>query len=81
MTNPQDPQLVHEVLSVLRKLAEQGDMTMLLVTHEMKFAREISDRVLFFDQGVIIEEGPPSQIFTSPQQQRTQEFLKTVLEA
>lgn len=81
VTSALDPELVHEVLSVLRKLAAESDMTMLLVTHEMNFAREIADRVLFFDGGVILEEGPPSQIFSSPQEQRTQEFLKTVLEA
>jgi len=81
VTSALDPELVHEVLNVLRKLAEKSDMTMLLVTHEMNFAREIADRVLFFDGGVIREEGPPSQIFTQPKQQRTQEFLKTVLEA
>lgn len=81
VTSALDPELVHEVLSVLRKLAKKSDMTMLLVTHEMNFAREIADRVLFFDKGVILEEGPPSEIFTQPKQQRTQEFLKTVLEA
>ncbi|MBI1249167.1 ectoine/hydroxyectoine ABC transporter ATP-binding protein EhuA [bacterium] len=81
VTSALDPELVHEVLSVLRKLAKKSDMTMLLVTHEMNFAREIADRVLFFDQGVILEEGPPSEIFTAPAEQRTQEFLKTVLEA
>ncbi|QDU77142.1 Arginine transport ATP-binding protein ArtM [Bremerella volcania] len=81
VTSALDPELVHEVLNVLRKLAEKSDMTMLLVTHEMNFAREIADRVLFFDSGVILEEGPPSEIFTEPKQQRTQEFLKTVLEA
>ncbi|RCS46100.1 ectoine/hydroxyectoine ABC transporter ATP-binding protein EhuA [Bremerella cremea] len=81
VTSALDPELVHEVLSVLRKLAAKSDMTMLLVTHEMNFAREIADRILFFDGGVILEEGPPSQIFTAPQEARTQEFLKTVLEA
>ncbi|MEX1042063.1 MAG: amino acid ABC transporter ATP-binding protein, partial [Pirellulaceae bacterium] len=81
VTSALDPELVHEVLNVLRKLAHETEMTMLLVTHEMQFAREISDRVLFFDQGVILESGPPEQIFTAPTQERTQEFLKTVLEA
>ncbi|WP_207398935.1 ectoine/hydroxyectoine ABC transporter ATP-binding protein EhuA [Bremerella alba] len=81
VTSALDPELVHEVLSVLRTLAKKSDMTMLLVTHEMNFAREIADRVLFFDGGVILEEGPPSQIFTQPKEPRTQEFLKTVLEA
>ena len=81
VTSALDPELVHEVLAVLRKLATESDMTMLLVTHEMNFAREIADRVLFFDGGVILEEGSPEKIFTNPEQQRTQEFLKTVLEA
>lgn len=81
VTSALDPELVHEVLNVLRKLAHETEMTMLLVTHEMQFAREISDRVLFFDHGVILESGPPEQIFTEPTQERTREFLKTVLEA
>ncbi|MEW4451534.1 ectoine/hydroxyectoine ABC transporter ATP-binding protein EhuA [Bremerella sp. JC817] len=81
VTSALDPELVHEVLAVLRKLASASDMTMLLVTHEMNFAREIADRVLFFDSGVILEDGPPEEIFTNPTHQRTQEFLKTVLEA
>ena len=75
-----DPELVGEVLSVLRQLAEETDMTMLIVTHEMRFAREVADRVLFFDQGQIREEGPPEKIFTNPEHERTREFLKAVLE-
>lgn len=75
-----DPELVGEVLSVLRQLAEETDMTMLIVTHEMRFAREVADRVLFFDQGQIREEGPPEKIFTNPDHERTREFLKAVLE-
>ncbi len=75
-----DPELVGEVLSVLRKLAEETDMTMLIVTHEMGFARDVSDRVLFFFDGQIHEEGPPEKIFTQPERERTQLFLKAVLE-
>ena len=81
VTSALDPELVGEVLGVLRMLARESDMTMLIVTHEMKFARDIADRVLFFDQGVILEEGPPEQIFTSPRQARTREFLTSILEA
>jgi polar amino acid transport system ATP-binding protein len=75
-----DPELVGEVLNVLRKLAEETDMTMLIVTHEMGFAREVSDRVLFFYDGQIHEQGTPEQIFTEPQRERTQAFLHAVLE-
>jgi len=81
VTSALDPELVGEVLSVLRKLAHETDMTMLIVTHEMSFAREIADRVLFFDQGIILEEGLPDQIFTSPRQDRTREFLARILES
>ncbi|EAQ79294.1 ectoine/hydroxyectoine ABC transporter ATP-binding protein EhuA [Blastopirellula marina] len=80
VTSALDPELVHEVLSVLRKLAKETDMTMLLVTHEMAFAREIADRVLFFDEGRILESGPPAEIFTSPKEERTQQFLHSVLD-
>ncbi|MFI4874249.1 MAG: ectoine/hydroxyectoine ABC transporter ATP-binding protein EhuA [Blastopirellula sp. JB062] len=80
VTSALDPELVHEVLSVLRRLAKETDMTMLLVTHEMAFAREIADRVLFFDEGKILESGPPSEIFSSPREERTQQFLHTVLD-
>lgn len=73
-----DPELVGEVLGVLRQLREEG-MTMVLATHEMGFARELADRVCFMDGGVIVEEGPPAQIFTAPQVARTQEFLRSVL--
>ena len=73
-----DPELVGEVLNVLRQLRAEG-MTMLLATHEMGFAREVADRVCFMDGGVIVEEGPPAQIFTAPQRQRTQDFLRAVL--
>jgi polar amino acid transport system ATP-binding protein len=77
-TSALDPELVGEVLKVMRQLAEEG-MTMLVVTHEMGFAREVADRVTFMDGGVIVEEGPPEQIFGAPQQERTQSFLRKVL--
>lgn len=75
-----DPELVGEVLAVLRDLAAGGGMTMIVVTHEMAFAREISDRVLFFDEGRIVEAGPPDQLFTAPTEARTRRFLEAVLE-
>ena len=78
-TSALDPELVGDVLKVIHRLAEEHDLTMLLVTHEMDFARRISDRVCFFDQGAIREEGPPEQIFTEPKNKRTQEFLHAVL--
>ena len=78
-TSALDPELVGEVLKVIQRLAEEHDLTMLLVTHEMDFARRISDRVCFFDQGAIREEGPPEQIFTAPKHARTKEFLHAVL--
>lgn len=81
VTSALDPELVGEVLAVLRKLAAETEMTMLIVTHEMKFARDIADRVLFFDGGAILEEGPPKQIFTQPREPRTREFLTSVLDA
>ena len=77
-TSALDPELVGEVLKVMRQLAEEG-MTMVVVTHEMGFAREVADRVLFMDGGVIVEEGQPEQIFSAPQQERTQSFLRKVL--
>jgi len=79
-TSALDPELVGEVLNVIRKLAEEHDLTMLLVTHEMNFARQISDRVCFFDEGRMLEEAPPEQLFTDPKEARTREFLKAVLE-
>lgn len=78
-TSALDPELVGEVLSVIQRLAEEHDLTMLLVTHEMQFAKQISDRVCFFDKGRIVEEGPPEQLFTEPREQRTREFLDTFL--
>ena len=80
VTSALDPELVGEVLGVLRQLAHESDMTMLIVTHEMNFARDIADRVLFFDHGVILEEGPPQDIFQNPKQSRTREFLTSILE-
>ncbi|HKV84104.1 MAG TPA: ectoine/hydroxyectoine ABC transporter ATP-binding protein EhuA [Ktedonobacterales bacterium] len=77
-TSALDPELVGEVLKVMRQLAEEG-MTMVVVTHEMGFAREVADRVIFMDGGVIVEEGKPEQIFSAPQQERTQNFLRKVL--
>jgi len=78
-TSALDPQLVGEVLGVIRSLASEHDLTMLLVTHEMRFAREVSDRVCFFDKGKIVEQGDPEQIFSNPKQERTREFLQSVL--
>jgi polar amino acid transport system ATP-binding protein len=80
ITSALDPQLVSEVLSLVRELAEVG-MTMIIATHEMSFAREVADKVCFLDAGVILEEGPPDQIFSSPQEPRTREFLARVIEA
>ncbi|MEX2374209.1 MAG: L-cystine ABC transporter ATP-binding protein YecC, partial [Dehalococcoidia bacterium] len=80
VTSALDPELVGEVLGVLRDLAENTSMTMLLVTHEMGFAREIGDRVMMFDAGRIVEQGPPEQIFGDPQQPRTRDFLRAVLD-
>ena len=79
VTSALDPELVGEVLSILRKLAHDTQMTMLIVTHEMNFARDVADRVIFFDKGRVAEEGPPTKIFTQPENPRTQEFLKAVL--
>jgi polar amino acid transport system ATP-binding protein len=81
VTSALDPELVEEVLNVMRRLARETDMTMLLVTHEMSFAHDFADRVLFFDGGRIIEEGPPDRIFTKPRQERTQAFLRKILAA
>ncbi|GGF94717.1 amino acid ABC transporter ATP-binding protein [Paenibacillus aceti] len=77
-TSALDPEMVGEVLDVMKKLADKG-MTMVIVTHEMGFAREVGDRIIFMDQGQILEQGPPEQLFGAPQQQRTKEFLSKVL--
>ncbi len=77
-TSALDPEMVGEVLDVMKQLAEDG-MTMVVVTHEMGFAREVGDRVLFMDEGVVMEEGTPQRIFSAPQNPRTQDFLRKVL--
>ena len=81
VTSALDPELVEEVLNVMRRLAEETDMTMLLVTHEMGFAHDFADRVLFFDKGRIVEEGLPDQIFRHPKEERTQAFLRKIIAA
>ena len=80
VTSALDPELVDEVLTVLRKLAADSDTTMLTVTHEMNFAREFADRVLFFDSGQIVESGLPKDIFSNPKELRTREFLKKFID-
>jgi len=80
VTSALDPELVAEVLEVIRELAE-GGMTMLIATHEMGFARDIASRVCFLDEGEILEQGPPEEIFASPKQPRTQQFLERIIEA
>ena len=77
-TSALDPEMVGEVLDVMKKLAGEG-ITMLIVTHEMGFAREVSDRVLFFEQGAILEDGSPEEVFEKPQHKRTKEFLAKIL--
>jgi polar amino acid transport system ATP-binding protein len=80
ITSALDPELVAEVLDVIRGLAEAG-MTMIIATHEMGFARDIADRVCFLDQGAILEEGPPAEIFGRPRMPRTRQFLERVISA
>jgi polar amino acid transport system ATP-binding protein len=80
ITSALDPQLVAEVLNLVRSLTEVG-MTMIIATHEMSFAREVGDKVCFLDAGVILEEGPPAQIFSEPREERTRQFLARVIEA
>jgi general L-amino acid transport system ATP-binding protein len=77
-TSALDPEMISEVLDVMKELARSG-MTMLCVTHEMGFARAVADRLVFFDHGLIVEEGPPSQIFEAPQHDRTRQFLSQIL--
>lgn len=77
-TSALDPEMIGEVLDAMRELADEG-MTMMIVTHEMGFAREVADRVIFIDKGRIAEEGPPEQIFDAPQHPSTQSFLSRVL--
>jgi len=78
-TSALDPQLIGEVLEVMKKLADMG-MTMVVVTHEISFARDVADHVIFIDQGLILEEGPPKEILTNPKNERTRQFLKRVLQ-
>ena len=79
VTSALDPELVGEVLGVLRDIAESGEMTMLLVTHEMRFAEEIADRVVMFDAGRVVEDRPPHEMFSEPREERTRAFLQAVL--
>jgi polar amino acid transport system ATP-binding protein len=80
VTSALDPELVAEVLNVIRELAA-GGMTMVIATHEMGFARDIANRIGFLDAGVILEEGPPEEIFTSPREERTRRFLQSIIDA
>jgi len=77
-TSALDPEMINEVLDVMRELARSG-MTMLIVTHEMGFAREVADRILFFDEGRIVESAPPAEFFTNPKEERTRQFLSQIL--
>jgi polar amino acid transport system ATP-binding protein len=79
VTSALDPELVKEVLDTMRELAEEG-MTMMVVTHEIGFAREVADRVIFMDGGVIVEEGPPAEVLENPKEERTKQFLGLVLD-
>jgi polar amino acid transport system ATP-binding protein len=81
VTSALDPELVGEVLEVIRRLGREHDLTMLMVTHQMGFAKEFSDRVCFFHQGKICEQGPPNELFGAPKNERTRQFLRAVLEA
>ena len=78
-TSALDPEMISEVLDVMQSLARDAGMTMICVTHEMGFARAVADRMVFFDEGVIVEEGPPSQIFETPKHERTKRFLSQIL--
>jgi ABC-type polar amino acid transport system ATPase subunit len=80
VTSALDPELVTDVLDVMRELA-QGGMTMIVVTHEMGFAREVGDRLIFMDEGAFVEEGTPAQVLSAPREERTRRFLSRVLEA
>jgi len=81
ITSALDPEVVGEVLNVIRSLNKEHDLTMIMVTHQMGFAREISDRVCFFNEGKIFEQGPPEQLFDNPKNERTKKFLHAVLDA
>ena len=78
VTSALDPELVKEVLDVIRELVEEG-MTMIVVTHEMGFARDVGDRIVFMDAGLIVEEGPPARVLDEPHEERTKRFLGLVL--
>ncbi|MQA12877.1 MAG: ectoine/hydroxyectoine ABC transporter ATP-binding protein EhuA [Pseudonocardiaceae bacterium] len=80
VTSALDPELVADVLNVLKDIAKTTDITMLIVTHEMGFAQDVADRVLMFDQGRVVEQAAPGKLFTDPDQQRTRDFLRAVLE-
>jgi polar amino acid transport system ATP-binding protein len=80
ITSALDPELIGEVLHLLQDLSREGSITMLIVTHHMRFAQRSADRVLFLDGGVILEDGPPDQVFGAPREERTRQFLAAVLE-
>jgi len=80
VTSALDPELVGEVLGVLRQLAREGGMTMIVVTHQMDFARDIADRVVFMDEGRVVEEGPPQELLSRPREERTRAFLSSILQ-
>ncbi|MEJ2480697.1 MAG: ectoine/hydroxyectoine ABC transporter ATP-binding protein EhuA [Acidihalobacter sp.] len=79
-TSALDPEMVGEVLNVIRELAEESELTMLIVTHEMRFARDVADRVCFLDKGQVLEEGAPDQVLLNPQEERIQAFLSSLLD-
>ena len=81
VTSALDPELVGEVLNVIRLIAREGSLTILMVTHQMGFAREFADRVCFIDGGVVVEDAAPAQFFDSPVNPRTQDFLRAVISA
>jgi len=78
-TSALDPELIHEVLAVMKRLADTHSTTMIVVTHEMGFAREVANRMCFFHDGVILEQGTPEQMFNSPEQPETRRFLEAVI--
>jgi len=78
-TSALDPEMISEVLDVMKGLASETGMTMICVTHEMGFARAVANRMVFFDHGQIVEQGPPSQIFEAPTHERTKQFLSQIL--
>ncbi len=80
VTSALDPELVGDVLAVMRRLADEGNMAMLIVTHEMGFAREVSDRLIFFDSGKVAEQGTPAEVFDNPKNERTKAFFSAILQ-